>query len=145
MSGGIVVNVGNTTKGLDGIENADGSIGMATNHPDAFAQERNVGTSNQYGVGVDECNGSILDAGTGAQAVSAGAPALLFGIHINTALAGTLTITGLSNVTGAATDIVLPIATAIGYFEFKGAKCDTALICTLSDATDGVLVLWRPQ
>ena len=112
---------------------------------DALANERNAGTANQYGVGVDECNGSILDASTGAQAVSVGAPAILFGIQINTALAGTLTITGLTNVTGAATNIVLPIATPIGYYECKGAKCNTALVCTLSDATDDVLVLWRPQ
>ena len=106
--------------------------------------ERGSG-SNKYAVGVDECNGSILDASTGAQAVSVGAPALVFGVQINTVLAGTLTITGLTNVSGAATDIVLPIATAIGYYELKGAKCNTALVCTLSDATDDVLVLWRPQ
>lgn len=113
--------------------------------PEQMAGERNIKTPNQYAVGVDECNGSILDASTSAQAVSGGLPALIFGVQINTALAGTLTITGLTNVSGAATDVVLPIATPIGYYELKGAKCDTALICTLSDATDDVLVLWRAQ
>lgn len=119
--------------------------GAKHTEPNQLATERNVGTSNQFGVGVDECNGSILDAVTSAQAVSAGAPALIFGVQINTALAGTLTITGLTNVSGVATDIVLPVATPIGYYELKGAKCNTALICQLSVATDDVCVLWRPQ
>ena len=126
------------------LENLKSTNGAGHVEPTQLANERNIGTSNQYGVGVDECNGSILDAGTSAQAVSGGAPALVFGIQINTALAGTLTITGLTNVSGAATDIVLPIATPIGYYEMKGAKCNIALVCQLSDATDDVLVLWRP-
>ena len=127
-------------------ENSSSGDGVvAVNQRDAIAHERNVGTSNQYGVGVDECNASILDAGTSAQAVSAGAPALLFGIHINTQLVGTLTITGFTNVSGPATDIVLAAGTAVGWYDFKGAKCETALVCTLSTATDDVLVLWRPQ
>ena len=105
---------------------------------------RNDGTSSAYMIAREECNGSILDASTAAQAVSGGAPAHLQGIIINTALVGTLTISGLTNVTGTVTDIVLAAATPVGFIDFKGVRCETALIAQLATATDDVVILWRP-
>lgn len=103
-------------------------------------------TVTSYVVNRDECNCTMLDAGTGAQAVSAGAPAHLQGIMIHTALAGTLTITGMTNVSDSATDFVLPIGTVAGFYDFKGARCETALSVTKSSASDdgAIAVMWRP-
>lgn len=105
---------------------------------------RNAGLSSEYSIERNECNGSILDASAAAQAISGGAPAHLQGIIINTVLAGTITISGLTNVTGTATDIVLAAGTAVGFIDFKGARCETALIVQLATATDDVVILWRP-
>lgn len=110
--------------------------------------ERNTSsTTNNYDATKHECNSTILNTQITAQAISAGAPAFLMGIHIHTALAGTLTIAGLTNLAGTATDWVLPIG-AVGTILSSGnaRRCETALSATLSSATDygRVMIDWRP-
>lgn len=70
---------------------------------------------------------------------------LLRRIIIGTALAGTLTITGFQDETGAAKSLVLPIATPAGSYEFGDVLNEKgALTITLSSATDDddVMVIW---
>lgn len=109
---------------------------------------RNEATqTNNFTATKHECNSTILNTTTTSQAVSGGAPAYLMGITIHTALAGTLTITGLTNVAGVATNWVIPIG-AVGEVLPAGnaRRCETALSATLSSATDydRVMIDWRP-
>ena len=110
--------------------------------------ERNTSSStNNYDATKHECNSTILNTQTSAQAISAGAPAYLMGIQIHTALAGTLTITGLRNLAGTATDWVIPIGATGAILPAGNARiCDVALIATLSSASDygKVMIDWRP-
>ena len=145
MSGGIVVNVGDTTKGLSGKENADGSIGAAVNHPDAFAQERNAGTSNQYGVGVGECNATVNDEADGtANDISSSAPALLFSVYVNESLAGGNMLIQDNGVT------IIKIPGGLGagtIINLDGMKFNTALVVNneVGMTTGNITIGWRPQ
>lgn len=110
--------------------------------PNQLAQERNIGTSNQYGVGVPECNGTVLD-GTSAVAVSASIPALVFGVLIITS-GTTATIVGLSDQLAAPKSVILTASSASQYFELSGMKVDTTFTVTAS-VDDDVVVFWREQ
>ena len=124
------------------LELASGGHGLGVSHPDAFAQERNAGTSNQYGVGVGECNATVID-GTAAIAVSGGAPALVFSILIITS-GNTATIVGLLDDDDVAKTVVLTSSSASQLFDLKGMKVGTSF--TVTDALgDDVVVFWRPQ
>ncbi len=108
--------------------------------------ERNGGTSNNLDVTKHECNGTILQNATTVQAISLGAPAYLMGIQAHTALVGTLTVVGLTDVVGAAVSWVIPVG-AVGQILPPGnaRRCETALTAQLSDGADGpfVIVDWR--
>lgn len=58
-----------------------------------LAMERNPGTKNPYGVGVDECKGTVIE-GIVAVDMYGGAPALLFSLQNDDAAAVTVTIVG---------------------------------------------------
>lgn len=109
---------------------------------------RNEATQvNNFTATKHECNSTILNTVTTIQAVSGGVPAYLMGITIHTALAGTLTITGLTNVAGTETPWVIPIG-AVGQIlpPANARRCEVALSATLSSATDygRVMIDWRP-
>jgi len=110
--------------------------------PNQIAHERNIGTANQYGVGVSECNAMILD-GTSAVAVSDNVAALVFGVLIITS-GTTATIVGLYDQVPAAKSIVLTSSAASQFFDLKGMKVDTTFTVTAS-VDDDVVVFWRPQ
>lgn len=110
--------------------------------PNQLAQERNIGTSNQYGVGVPECNATVLD-GTSAVAVSSNLPALVFGVLIITS-GTTATIVGVNDQLAAPKSIVLTSSSASQYFELTGMKVDVTFTVTAS-VDDDVIVFWREQ
>lgn len=103
--------------------------------------------ANNHTVTRHESNAAILNSVTTIQAVSGGVPASLMGIQIHTALSGTLTITGFTNVAGTATPWVIPSG-SVGAVQPPGLadRCETALSATLSDPLDynKVKISWRP-
>lgn len=110
--------------------------------PNQLAQERNIGTSNQYGVGVPECNATVLD-GTVAVAVSSNVASLVFSILIITT-GTTATIVGVDDQLGAPKSIVLTSSAASQAFDLNGMKVDTTFTVTAS-VDDDVVVFWREQ
>ena len=106
-----------------------------------IAGERNVDSAdNSYLVTKNECNATVLQ-GTGAVAVSAGAPAHLLQVLILTT-GTTATITGFKDNLGAAHTVVLTAVADCQIFDMKGARCEAALIVTPSVDED-VVVFWR--
>lgn len=96
----------------------------------------------------NEANATVLQTTAAPVTIGAGAAndTHLIGIHIHTALAGTLTIAGLLDDAGAARNYVLPIGT-VGHIPFYAAlNAAGALQMTLSAAGDAAkcLVEWRP-
>ena len=110
--------------------------------------ERNTASaSNNYDATKHEANATVLNTAITAQAVSGGAPAYLMGIQIHTALAGTLTIDGLTNVAGTATPVIYPIGSVGAVLPPGNARrCETSIVATLSSALDydRVIIDWRP-
>lgn len=109
------------------------------------AGERNPGTANQYGVGVDECDYHVLDKADGTDVqVSSGSPALLFSVYVNEALAGATII--LQDDTTAV--ITLPAGLAAGtLLKFPGLKFDTDLTANAEAGltTGNITIGWRLQ
>ncbi|MHC4996784.1 MAG: hypothetical protein ACYTGQ_17225, partial [Planctomycetota bacterium] len=70
----------------------------------------------------------------------------LIGIHIHTALTGTIAITGFADSDGAAQTYTIPAA-VVGDIDFRGAiNSAGALTVTASNAADDnlIMVFWRP-
>lgn len=110
----------------------------------ALAGERNVGTVNQYFASVPECNGSVVNVATTSNSVSSGAPALLFGVYINTTIA--VEAVGLHDGTGGTELVTLPIGLAAGTkLQFNGIKFNTSLFVEAVSATGSITVEWRAQ
>jgi len=109
--------------------------------PEPFANERNIASStNAYGVGVDECNITHIAASQTDVAVSSGAPALIFGIVVDSGQTGVVTIKdGITTVSAPAI-----AATQSPAIDYKGAKLNTSLVVTTA-ASAACAVLWRPQ
>lgn len=104
---------------------------------------------NNYDATHPELNGSgLLKAVTTLQAVSVGVPAWFSGVVVHTALTGTLTITGLTDIDGTAVNVILPVG-FVGTYEAPNghARCEVALSAQLSlaaDAANGNVFLgWR--
>jgi hypothetical protein len=114
------------------------------------AGERNVDSATDgYQVVREECNLTLL-TGTAARTIGGGVAGdtHLMAIHVTTATVGTVTIAGFANDQDAAANIVLPIGTAVGQYDFKGAiNSKGALTITLSSSTDNndVQVLWKAK
>jgi len=130
--------VGNSVSIGDKVTTASGQTVALVSIGDALANERNAGTSNQYGVGVDECNIKRVTANLTDDAVSSGSPALLFGLIMESGQTGAVTIKD-----GTTTVITLAPG-ANGHIDFKGAKFNTNLTVTTAASATCVL-LWRPQ
>lgn len=111
------------------------------------AGERNVASAgNSYMVNRTETNGTIVTGSISAVQVSGGQPAhLVRCMPVNTALAGSVTIDGLTDQLGNPVSVVIPIgAAAFTPIEFSWARCENKLQVTLSNAADKVLFNWRP-
>lgn len=138
---------------LGGATNSNGNdaglvVGETTEQGQIGGERNTSSADNNYDATKHECNSTILNTVITAQPVSGGAPAYLMGITIHTALTGTLTITGLTNVAGAATDWVIPVGAVGSILPAGNARiCATALIATLSSASDYGLVMidWRAK
>lgn len=115
------------------------------NHPNEFANERNSGTSNQYGVGVGECNATVNDESDGtANDISSSTPALLFSVYVNETLAGG----NIHLQDNGVTIIKLPGGMGAGtILNFEGMKFNTALVVNneVGLTTGNVTIGWRPQ
>ena len=111
--------------------------------PTQLANERNVGTANQYGVGVDECNYASVAADTN---ISTSAPALLFGVLVTAATAtNVIEIRDATAAAGGTVVLSIPASTAIGtFYDLKGAKLNTGIFADFT-GTGTIVVLWRPQ
>lgn len=118
---------------------ASGLAAMAVILREAFAQERNIGTSNQFGVGVDECNITHIDASQTDVAVSSGVPAMIFGIIMDSGQTGVVTVKDDTTTVSAP---AIPSG-ASPSMDFKGAKCNTSLVVSTA-ASAACAILWRP-
>lgn len=126
--------------GLVAVGDASGAAYVS---PGQLANERNAGTSNQYGVSVPECNYTICSADTN---VSTSAPALLFGVTVTVATATNVIEIRDATAAGAGTVVLsIPAGTAVGtYYPCNGIKCNTGLYCDHT-GTGTVRIDWRPQ
>jgi len=108
-----------------------------------LANERNPGTANQYGVGVDECEYASVTSDTDISSSTAG---LLFGVLVTATTA--TDIIEIRDATSAGTGTVvlsIPAATAAGtFYDLKGAKLDTGIYADFT-GTGTIVVLWRAQ
>lgn len=116
--------------------------GALISHLLQLAFERNPGTANQYGVGVNESNIVVLD-GVGAVLVSDSVPALLFGLHNTSAGVVTATIVGMLDQNDVARTVIYSLA-ANESKEFRGAKVAATFSVTAS-VTQVLAVEWRAQ
>lgn len=112
-----------------------------------MAGERNIGSvTNGYMVHRPETNGSVLTGATTPFAVSGGQAAHLVSLQNVSGVptVGTITITGLTDLSNTAQPIVIPAGlAAFAPASFNWARCETNLQVTLSNAADKVLVNWR--
>jgi hypothetical protein len=69
----------------------------------------------------------------------------VFGVAIKTALAGTLTLTGVTNTNGTPASWVIP-STSVGVFQAPGSGLASSLRYVYSNPADAnkALVAWRP-
>ncbi len=110
-----------------------------------LANERNPGTTNQYGVGVPECNATVVaGTNTGSGQVTT-EPALLFGYYASDNGVGTLNFRdGL-----AAGTIILttPVVARGDNVSFPGVKFNDGINLEHNGDETGndITVFWRPQ
>jgi len=108
-----------------------------------LANERNPGSSNQYGVGVPECNYFVWGHADGDVQITT-SPALLFGFIITGTLTGTFALrdgtTGTDPRVYSSTALAVPTVVNL-----PGIKMDSGIF--IDDAATGgaVVVLWRLQ
>ncbi len=109
----------------------------------SLASERNIGTANQYGVGVDECEYDIVSADSD---VSSSTPALLFGVTVIAATASNVIEIRDATSAGSGTVVLsIPASTAIGtYYPCNGIKLDTGLFVDFT-GTGTLRIDWRLQ
>lgn len=117
--------------------------GAASVEPRTLAGERNIGTSNQYNVGVDECNYASVTADTD---ISTSSPGLLFGVLVTAATATDVIEIRDATAAGAGTVVLsIPASTAAGtFYDLKGAKLNTGIYADFT-GTGTIVVLWRAQ
>lgn len=90
-------------------------------------------------------NSAILTGVTTAQVIGPAHELTITGIYIPSDLVGTLTLTGLTNHAGVATNLVIPAATQGNVFSFldvNGLNFSPNCTATLSNAADRVLFVW---
>ena len=117
--------------------------------PNQIAHERNIGTSNQYGVGVPECNATVVDVSVDSTDVSGSQPALLFGIYVDQSVV--VETVGIHDGTGGTELITIPVGVAFEYgftgsfLPLPGIKFNTALFVESQNALGRLTVCWRLQ
>ena len=112
-------------------------------HPEQLAGERNPGTANQYGVAVPECNYTSWAHGDGDTIVTS-SPALLFGILVNVAITGEVTVR--DGTTAGGVLIQSTGAAAVNtFFDYKGIKLDDGIFLDDAASAGNVIVMWRAQ
>lgn len=132
---------------------SDGSV--YTLEQGVIGGERNTSSlTNNYDAVKHECNSNMLANSTSAQNVgTAGTtPIFLMGITIRATTTGTVTIAGLTDVTGAAVNWVIPATTVTGGVPVQALapgnarRMEAGCTMTCSVGADGpnVLVDWRP-
>jgi hypothetical protein len=141
---------------VEGSRQIKGTSGAAhTLEQGVIGGERNTTSlNNNYDATKHECNSNMLANSASAQNVgTAGTtPIFLMGITIRATTTGTVTITGLTDVTGAAVNWVIPATTITGGVPVQALppgnarRMETGCTMTCSVAADGpnVLVCWRP-
>lgn len=112
-----------------------GSVGVS---PQQLANERNIGTSNQYGASVEEWNYTIWAHDDGDTIISS-APALLKAVIVVSALTGDV---GVRDGTTAAGTLLY---TASADKDFYGIKCNTGIFADDNATAGSVMFVWRPQ
>lgn len=112
--------------------------GLPVDQATQLAGERNPGDSNQYGVSVGECNITNVGENETDSAVSVGAPALCFGVIMETGQSGAIVLKD------SATTVLSITPGANASVDLKGAKFDTSLVVTTA-ASAACVILWRPQ
>lgn len=123
--------------------------GAIISDPNQIAHERNIGTANQYGVGVPESNATVVDVSNNSTDVSGSVPALLFGVYINSSIV--VETVGLHDGTGGTELITIPVGNAFeygfsgSYLPLPGIKFNTALFVESVNAVGSITVCWRPQ
>lgn len=97
----------------------------------------------------ERTNSAIHTGTTNATDIGPGRDLAIIGIYIPSDLVGTLTLAGLLNVAGAATNLVIPAATQGNVFSFLdgtvGLTFTPKLTATLSNANDVVLFVWSEE
>jgi hypothetical protein len=117
--------------------------------------ERNTSSlTNNYDAVKHECNSNMLANSASAQNVGTGGttPIFLMGITIRATTTGTVTIAGLTDVTGAAVNWVIPATTVTSGVPVQvlppgnARRMENGCTMTCSVGADGpnVLVDWRP-
>lgn len=122
-----------------------GRVGVSMNEMSVrLANERNPGTSNEYGVGVDESNGTVWAHDDGDTQVTE-VPALVFGVYCNANMTGAGTT--LRNGTTASGDalVVLPALSQGDYIQLPGVKFNNGIFIEDSSTGGNITVFWRPQ
>ncbi len=119
--------------------------GAVISEPNQIAHERNIGTANQYGVGVPECNYFEWNQSVGSTLVYSG-PALVFGVQVNVLTAG-----GIINIEDGTDDtgpVILSIPSGAiqgDSWDLKGAKLNTGLYIHDASSAGEIIIFWRPQ
>ena len=88
---------------------------------------------------------SILLQDLGGEVTDTPQQCQVFGVAIKTALAGTLTLTGVTNTNGTPASWVIP-STSVGVFQPPGSGLAQSLRYVLSNPADAgkAFVAWRP-
>lgn len=128
---------------FDNVFNTDSS-GNDYLHIGALANERNIGTANEYSVAVPECNYHSWVTATNDEQVSA-TPALVFGVLVNVATTGTINIEDGTDDTGTNV-LTIPTGTAAGtFFNLCGAKFNTGIFIDDASTAGEITIFWRAQ
>lgn len=97
----------------------------------------------------ERVNHAIHTGTTSATDIGPGRDLAIIGIYIPSDLVGTLTLGGLFNTAGVATNFVIPAATQGNVFSFldgtNGLTVSPKLTATLSNANDVVLFVWNEE
>lgn len=110
-----------------------------------LASERNIGTSNEYGVGVGEYNYTSWAHGDGDTIITS-SPALLLGVFVNAALTGDVAVR--DGTTASGTLILTSGSTVNTFYGMPGnspIKLNSGIFLDDNATAGNVLVVWRPQ
>ena len=128
--------------------NTDGDLALAP-----LANERDIGTANAHGVSVPECNGTTCNYTSGSDVngdgtASSDAPALLFGVYVNTTLSAHALQLRDGTTTAGTLKVTIPASAAAGtMYTFPGIKFNTGIFVdwNASVSAGDITVMWRAK